>query len=58
MYFNQFATMVIGGLWHGASWMYVIWGAVHGGLLVVHKMYRRVISLAASDAVLRRAARW
>ncbi len=52
MYFNQFATMVIGGLWHGASWMYVIWGAVHGGLLVVHKMYRRVISLAASDAVL------
>lgn len=51
MYFNQFATMVIGGLWHGASWMYVIWGAVHGGLLVIHKMYRRVISLATSDAV-------
>jgi len=41
MYFNQFATMVIGGLWHGASWMYVIWGAVHGGLLVIHKMIRR-----------------
>lgn len=51
MYFNQFATMVIGGLWHGASWMYVIWGAVHGGLLVVHKMYRRVITLVSSEAV-------
>ena len=51
MYFNQFATMVIGGLWHGASWMYVIWGAIHGGLLVVHKMYRRVISQTASGAV-------
>lgn len=39
-WFNQFATMVIGGFWHGASWMYVIWGAVHGALLVVHKMLR------------------
>jgi D-alanyl-lipoteichoic acid acyltransferase DltB (MBOAT superfamily) len=39
-YFNQFATMVIGGLWHGASWMYVIWGATHGALLVIHKMTR------------------
>lgn len=39
-YFNQFATMVIGGFWHGASWMYVIWGAAHGVLLVVHKMIR------------------
>lgn len=37
-YFNQFATMVIGGFWHGASWMYVIWGGAHGALLVIHKM--------------------
>lgn len=36
-YFNQFITMVIGGLWHGASWMYLIWGAYHGLLLVIHK---------------------
>lgn len=42
-YFNQFATMVIGGLWHGASWMYVIWGAVHGALLVLHKMLRSLL---------------
>ena len=34
--------MVIGGLWHGASWMYVIWGAWNGGLLVAHKMIRSV----------------
>ena len=39
-YFNQFMTMVIGGLWHGASWMYVIWGAYHGLLLVLHKAFR------------------
>lgn len=42
-YFNQFATMAIGGLWHGASWMYVIWGGVQGALLVIHKMLRRLI---------------
>ena len=39
--FNQMATMVIGGLWHGASWMYVIWGALHGAMLVIHKTLRR-----------------
>lgn len=41
-YFNQFITMLIGGLWHGASWMYIIWGAYHGILLVLHKAIRRV----------------
>lgn len=39
---NQMTTMVVGGLWHGASWMYVIWGALHGALLIVHKEMRRV----------------
>ena len=41
-YMNQFLTMLIGGLWHGASWMYVIWGAYHGLLLILHKSIRRV----------------
>lgn len=41
-YLNQFLTMLIGGLWHGASWMYVIWGAYHGLLLIAHKSIRRV----------------
>ncbi len=48
-YFNQFATMVIGGLWHGASWMYVIWGAAHGALLVIHKMSRRFMAVIMSQ---------
>ena len=34
---NLMATMLIGGLWHGASWMYMLWGAYHGALLVLHK---------------------
>lgn len=36
-YVNNFATMVIGGLWHGAAWKFVFWGAMHGAGLAVHK---------------------
>lgn len=36
-YLNNFTTMVIGGLWHGAAWKFVFWGAMHGGGLAVHK---------------------
>lgn len=36
-YLNNFLTMVIGGLWHGAGWMYLLWGAYHGLLLAIHK---------------------
>ncbi len=36
-YLNNFATMVIGGLWHGAAWKFVFWGAMHGGGLALHK---------------------
>ena len=39
-YLNNFLTMLIGGLWHGASWLYVLWGAYHGMLLAVHKFCR------------------
>lgn len=37
-YINCFIAMLLSGLWHGASWMFVIWGALHGVGLVVHKM--------------------
>lgn len=39
---NLMSTMLIGGLWHGASWMYLLWGAYNGVLLVAHKALRRV----------------
>ena len=42
-YFNLLATMVVGGIWHGASWMYVIWGVAHGVLLVSHKIIRSLL---------------
>jgi len=33
-----FLTMLIGGFWHGASWNFVLWGALHGVALVIHKL--------------------
>jgi hypothetical protein len=40
IYTNLFVTFLIGGIWHGASWMFVIWGAMHGCALVVHRIWR------------------
>lgn len=37
MYINLFITMLLGGLWHGASWKFMFWGAGHGVALAVHK---------------------
>lgn len=39
-YWNLFLTMVIGGLWHGASWTFVIWGAIHGLGLAVQRYWQ------------------
>lgn len=38
-YLNLFLTMLLGGLWHGASWTFVIWGSLHGISLIVHKVF-------------------
>jgi D-alanyl-lipoteichoic acid acyltransferase DltB (MBOAT superfamily) len=38
-YFNLFITMLLGGLWHGASWNFIIWGALHGAMLGIHRKY-------------------
>ncbi len=37
---NLMITMALGGLWHGASWTYVIWGVLHGALLIGHRQFR------------------
>jgi len=39
-YANLMITMILGGLWHGASWNFVIWGALHGFALAFHKFWR------------------
>ncbi len=38
-YLNLLLTMVIGGLWHGAAWTFLVWGALHGIGLILHKLH-------------------
>lgn len=38
-YRNLFVTMLVGGLWHGASWTFIAWGALHGAWLALHKLW-------------------
>jgi alginate O-acetyltransferase complex protein AlgI len=47
-YRNLMLTMVLGGLWHGASWTFVIWGAMHGLALIVHREYTRFADRAGA----------
>ena len=39
-YINLMLTMLIGGLWHGASWMFVLWGGLHGAYLAIERRMR------------------
>ncbi len=43
-YANLMTTMLLGGLWHGAGWTFVIWGALHGAYLVVNNLWRDFIA--------------
>ncbi len=38
-YINVFLTMLLGGLWHGAGWTFVLWGAVHGVAIMVNRAW-------------------
>lgn len=40
-YLNLFATMLLGGLWHGAAWTFVVWGALHGLYLGINHFFSR-----------------
>lgn len=39
---NLMVTMLLGGLWHGSSWLFIIWGGLNGLGLVVHKLWQKV----------------
>jgi len=45
---NLMLTMLIGGLWHGASWRFVLWGGLHGAYLVIERTLRRVFPASPS----------
>ena len=40
--FNSFITMLLGGLWHGASWNFVIWGGLNGLGMIIYKVWTKV----------------
>lgn len=40
--FNSFITMLLGGLWHGASWNFVIWGALNGIGMIIYKVWAKM----------------
>ncbi len=39
---NLLTTMLLGGLWHGAKWTFVIWGGLHGGVLALERIWDRI----------------
>jgi D-alanyl-lipoteichoic acid acyltransferase DltB (MBOAT superfamily) len=42
--FNLFATMFIGGVWHGAGWTFIVYGLCHGSYVVIHQLWRVKVS--------------
>ena len=57
---NLMITMLLGGLWHGAGWTFVLWGGLHGLYLVIHRLWTLVVPPAASvwDLRVRRMLGW
>lgn len=43
-YVNLLITMLLGGLWHGAGWTFVVWGALHGVYLTINHLWRELVS--------------
>jgi D-alanyl-lipoteichoic acid acyltransferase DltB (MBOAT superfamily) len=57
-YANLMITMVLGGLWHGANWTFVAWGALHGALLVGHRIWSQIKSPAIQSMRASVAWKW
>ena len=42
--FNLLVTFLVSGIWHGANWTFVMWGALHGCFLIIHNVFKRITS--------------
>jgi len=49
-YINLFITMLLGGLWHGAAAKFIVWGALHGAGLAVHRIWAKYFNIATTKA--------
>lgn len=50
-YVNLMLTMLLGGLWHGASWTFVVWGLLHGVYLIVERLLKSFTSVEVTSTV-------
>lgn len=50
-YLNNFLTMLIGGLWHGAAWKFIFWGGMHGIGLAIHKASKPVLNIIPDNFI-------
>ncbi|WP_237154226.1 MBOAT family O-acyltransferase [Oryzibacter oryziterrae] len=57
-YMNLMVTMLLGGLWHGANWTFVIWGGLHGLYLVINHAWRHLFSQDAPATAAGKAFGW
>ena len=60
---NMMITMVLGGLWHGAGWTFIVWGSLHGIFLVTNHLFREAFPIPKTPAkqwhaTVRSAAGW
>jgi D-alanyl-lipoteichoic acid acyltransferase DltB (MBOAT superfamily) len=48
-YANLMITMLLGGLWHGAAWTFVVWGAIHGTLLMINHAWNHIVARSRAN---------
>ena len=53
---NLLVTMILGGLWHGANWTFVVWGAYHGALLILNRQFGWLLKFLPSEYLRLRVA--
>lgn len=57
-YFNLAATMLFTGLWHGASWNFIFWGAAHGVGMIIHRLWRQRRQPQDNPGIISQSAGW
>lgn len=62
-YRNLLITMLLGGLWHGANWTFIVWGAFHGSILILYRLlgiedYLRTISSSSITNIFKNLLFW